>query len=134
MTSSERVLHVLQIRPALSGLQTHLSFTRKEPGLRLHLENISIEQSQVRRKHQLRFLFVMETLSGNQRQFVYPKSYFEKFRYFVCRALQFDPRGWLRMAVHNGSITVLVIKPSGRVSLLELGGAGHFPPEMLTFN
>jgi len=55
-------------------------------------------------------------------------------RYFVCRALQFDPRGWLRMAVHNGSITVLVIKPSGRVSLLELGGAGHFPPEMLTFN
>ena len=76
----------------------------------------------------------METLSGNQRQFVYPKSYFENFRYFVCRALQFDPRGWLRMAVHNGSITVLVIKPSGRVSLLELGGAGHFPPEMLTFN
>ena len=56
------------------------------------------------------------------------------FRYFVCRALQWDPRGWLRMAVHNGSITVLVIKPSGRVSLLELGGAGHFPPEMLTFN
>ena len=55
-------------------------------------------------------------------------------RYFVCRALQFDPRGWLRMAVHNGSITVLLIKPSGRVSLLELGGAGHFPPEMLTFN
>ena len=23
-------------------------------------------------------------------------------RYFVCRALQFDPQGWLRMAVHNG--------------------------------
>ena len=52
----------------------------------------------------------------------------------MCRALQFDPRGWLRMAVHNGSITVLLIKPSGRVSLPELGGAGHFPPEMLTFN
>ena len=52
----------------------------------------------------------------------------------MCRALQFDPHGWLRMAVHNGSITVLLIKPSGRVSLLELGGAGHFPPEMLTFN
>ena len=34
----------------------------------------------------------------------------------------------------SGSITVLLIKPSGRVALLELGGAGHFPPEMLTFN
>jgi len=55
-------------------------------------------------------------------------------RYCVCRALQLDPQAWLRMAVHNGSITVLVIKPSGRVSLLELGGAGHFDSEMLTFN
>merc|ERR1719334_478735 len=55
-------------------------------------------------------------------------------RYCVCRALQLDPQAWLRMAVHNGSITVLVIKPSGRVSLLELGGAGHFESNMLTFN
>jgi len=55
-------------------------------------------------------------------------------RYCVCRALQLDPQAWLRMAVHNGSITVLVIKPSGRVSLLELGGAGHFQSDMLTFN
>jgi len=55
-------------------------------------------------------------------------------RYCACRALQLDPKAWLRMSVHNGSITVFVIKPSGRVSLLELGGAGHFSPEMLTFN
>jgi len=55
-------------------------------------------------------------------------------RYFVCRALQLDPRAWLRMAVHNGSISVILIKPNGRVSLLELGGAGHFHPDLLTFN
>jgi len=55
-------------------------------------------------------------------------------RYFACRALQWDPRAWLRMAVHNGSISVFVIRPSGRVSLLELGGSGHFSPDMLTFN
>merc|ERR1712106_281646 len=55
-------------------------------------------------------------------------------RYCVCRALQLDPAAWLRMSVHNGSITVLVIKASGRVSLLELGSAGHFSPDMLTFN
>jgi len=48
--------------------------------------------------------------------------------------LQTHIQAWLRMAVHNGSITVLVIKPSGRVSLLELGGAGHFQADMLTFN
>ena len=53
-------------------------------------------------------------------------------RYFACRALQCDPRAWLRMAVHNGSITVFIIKPSGRVILLELGGAEHFHPDLLT--
>merc|ERR1712059_918 len=31
----------------------------------------------------------------------------------------FHPAAWLRMSVHNGSITVMVVKPSGRVSLLE---------------
>ena len=29
-------------------------------------------------------------------------------RYFVCRALQFDPQGWLRMAVHNGETCCLL--------------------------
>ena len=29
-------------------------------------------------------------------------------------------KAWLRMAVHNGSITVLVIKPSGRVMKIYL--------------
>ncbi|CAJ0606975.1 unnamed protein product [Cylicocyclus nassatus] len=37
-------------------------------------------------------------------------------RYFVCRALQFPPEGWLRMSLGNCSITWLVIRPSGRVS------------------
>ena len=29
-------------------------------------------------------------------------------RYFVCRALQFDPQGWLRMAVHNGESHIIM--------------------------
>uniref|UniRef100_A0A915DLK4 Serine/threonine-protein phosphatase PGAM5, mitochondrial n=1 Tax=Ditylenchus dipsaci TaxID=166011 RepID=A0A915DLK4_9BILA len=37
-------------------------------------------------------------------------------RYFVCRALQFPPEGWLRMSLANTSITWLVIRPSGSVS------------------
>ncbi|XP_028312666.1 serine/threonine-protein phosphatase PGAM5, mitochondrial isoform X2 [Gouania willdenowi] len=53
-------------------------------------------------------------------------------RYFVCRALQFPPEGWLRMGLNNGSITWLTIRPSGRVALRTLGDAGFMPPEKLT--
>ncbi|XP_019740678.1 serine/threonine-protein phosphatase PGAM5, mitochondrial isoform X1 [Hippocampus comes] len=53
-------------------------------------------------------------------------------RYFVCRALQFPPEGWLRMGLHNGSITWLTIRPSGRVALRTLGDAGFMPPDKLT--
>lgn len=53
-------------------------------------------------------------------------------RYFVCRALQFPPEGWLRMGLNNGSITWLTIRPSGRVALRTLGDSGFMPPEKLT--
>ena len=54
-------------------------------------------------------------------------------RYFVCRALQLDPECWLRMAVNNGSYTVLDIFSDGRVSLRALGVDGHFQPEDVTY-
>ncbi|XP_010731615.3 serine/threonine-protein phosphatase PGAM5, mitochondrial isoform X1 [Larimichthys crocea] len=53
-------------------------------------------------------------------------------RYFVCRALQFPPEGWLRIGLNNGSITWLTIRPSGRVALRTLGDAGFMPPDKLT--
>ncbi|XP_026104271.1 serine/threonine-protein phosphatase PGAM5, mitochondrial isoform X2 [Carassius auratus] len=53
-------------------------------------------------------------------------------RYFVCRALQFPPEGWLRMGLNNGSITWLTIRPSGRVALRALGDSGFMPPDKLT--
>ncbi|XP_077163811.1 serine/threonine-protein phosphatase PGAM5, mitochondrial isoform X2 [Paroedura picta] len=53
-------------------------------------------------------------------------------RYIVCRALQFPPEGWLRMSLNNGSITHLVIRPSGRVALRTLGDTGFMPPEKIT--
>ncbi|XP_041643001.1 serine/threonine-protein phosphatase PGAM5, mitochondrial isoform X4 [Cheilinus undulatus] len=53
-------------------------------------------------------------------------------RYFVCRALQFPPEGWLRMGLNNGSITWLTIRPSGRVALRTLGDTGFMPPDKLT--
>ncbi|XP_074061269.1 serine/threonine-protein phosphatase PGAM5, mitochondrial isoform X2 [Macrotis lagotis] len=53
-------------------------------------------------------------------------------RYIVCRALQFPPEGWLRMSLNNGSITHLVIRPSGRVALRTLGDSGFMPPNKIT--
>uniref|UniRef100_A0ABM5F2Q6 Serine/threonine-protein phosphatase PGAM5, mitochondrial n=1 Tax=Pogona vitticeps TaxID=103695 RepID=A0ABM5F2Q6_9SAUR len=55
-------------------------------------------------------------------------------RYIVCRALQFPPEGWLRISLNNGSITHLVIRPSGRVALRTLGDTGFMPPEKITRN
>ncbi|KAK6738185.1 hypothetical protein RB195_020349 [Necator americanus] len=54
-------------------------------------------------------------------------------RYFICRALQFPPEGWLRMSLGNCSISWLVIRPSGRVSLRSLGDIGHLPPSKVSF-
>lgn len=48
-------------------------------------------------------------------------------RYFVCRALQLPPEAWLKMSLHNGSITWLSIRPDGLVFVRELGDTGHMP-------
>ncbi|XP_064612954.1 serine/threonine-protein phosphatase PGAM5, mitochondrial-like [Liolophura sinensis] len=53
-------------------------------------------------------------------------------RYFVCRALQFPPEGWLRMSLNHGSITWVTIRPSGRVVLRALGEAGFMPPAKIS--
>lgn len=50
-------------------------------------------------------------------------------RYFVCRALQFPPEGWLRMSVAHCSLTWMSIRPDGRVILRSLGDTGHMLPE-----
>ena len=55
-------------------------------------------------------------------------------RYFVLRALQLPPEAWLRLALNNASITVLLISPSGNVSLRCFGDTGHMPPDMITYN
>ncbi|CAB4007692.1 Hypothetical predicted protein, partial [Paramuricea clavata] len=55
-------------------------------------------------------------------------------RYFVCRALQFPPEGWLRMSIDNCGITRLTIKPNGHVSLQSMGDTGHLHPKLITRN
>ncbi|KAF7632912.1 hypothetical protein Mgra_00007691 [Meloidogyne graminicola] len=54
-------------------------------------------------------------------------------RYFVCRALQNPPEGWLRISLANSSITWVSILPNGRVILRAMGDFGHLPPEKVSF-
>jgi len=53
-------------------------------------------------------------------------------RYFVCRGLQLPPEAWLRMSLHNGSITYMVVRPDGRVALRQLGECGFMAPNKLS--
>jgi len=55
-------------------------------------------------------------------------------RYLTMRALQLDPAAWLRLSVANGSMTILSVYPSGKVSLSVLGDVGHLPTDLITYN
>ncbi|GFR95231.1 serine/threonine-protein phosphatase Pgam5, mitochondrial [Elysia marginata] len=55
-------------------------------------------------------------------------------RYFVCRALQFPPEGWLRLSLAHGSITHVTIRPSGRVSVRALGDHGFMPVGQISYS
>ena len=54
-------------------------------------------------------------------------------RYVVCRALQLPPEAWLRFSLPHASMTHLVIRPGGEVTLRSLGDVGHLPAEMVTY-
>jgi len=53
-------------------------------------------------------------------------------RYFICRALQFPSKAYLRLSMMHGSMTWLTVHPDGRTRVKCLGEAGHLKPEMLT--
>jgi len=55
-------------------------------------------------------------------------------RYMVCRALQIPPEAWLRLSLHHASITWLVVRPSGRVSMVAMGDCGHMPLNKLSLS
>ncbi|XP_063896501.1 serine/threonine-protein phosphatase Pgam5, mitochondrial isoform X2 [Helicoverpa armigera] len=53
-------------------------------------------------------------------------------RFFVCKALQFPPEGWLRISLNHASITWLSIMPNGNVVLRSLSDTGHMEPKYIT--
>lgn len=53
-------------------------------------------------------------------------------RYFVCRALQFPPKSWLRLSLNHASITWVTIYPDGIVKLWMFGESGHMKPQLIS--
>lgn len=109
-------------------------------GLRLPLGNIFIEPHLLRRATPLRSLFAtpMSYATSSAGENSSPLSFISlspsNFPSLSRRALQVPPEAWLRMSLGNGSITRVTIRPSGHVSLKELGNTGHLPPKYLTFS
>ena len=51
-------------------------------------------------------------------------------RYFVCRVLQVPPSAWLRMSLYHGSVTQVLIRPGGNVTVLAVGDIGFMPNDL----
>lgn len=54
-------------------------------------------------------------------------------RYMFCRALQFPPSAWLRLATYNCGITWISIDNEGHISAREFGNVGYIPPPKVTY-
>ena len=55
-------------------------------------------------------------------------------RYFMCRALQLPPGGWLRLATYNCGLSHFQIRNSGSVSMFGFGDRGHLDLDKVTYH
>jgi len=56
------------------------------------------------------------------------------FRLFVCRAMQIDPRYWLRMSIYNCGISWIELDKTGHVSVRGVGDIGHLDEKKITYS
>jgi len=113
-----------------------------EPELRQRSVNISTELKSPKLKTVMKSLCAMPMLFATLFAGLYILIWFNFIQYSLSmksllimtyfRALQFPPEAWLRMSLHNSSLTWIAIRPSGRVVLRALGDCGHIPPDKLT--
>jgi serine/threonine-protein phosphatase PGAM5 len=54
-------------------------------------------------------------------------------RYFISRALGDSVVKWARIALMQGSLTVMAVDPFGRAMLMSFNDVGHLPRKMHTF-
>lgn len=55
-------------------------------------------------------------------------------RWFVCRALDADPKQWTRMEIANCSITLIQVRGDGKVRLQMFNDIAHVPLEKQTWS
>jgi serine/threonine-protein phosphatase PGAM5 len=53
-------------------------------------------------------------------------------RYFVTKVLKVNTMAWLQMTISNCGLTVVKIKPDGKMRLVTFNDMGHLPPNMQT--
>lgn len=54
-------------------------------------------------------------------------------RWMVSRAVRADIARWVDLAIGNGSVTALVVRPDGTVRLAAFSDTGHLPPALQTW-
>jgi len=54
-------------------------------------------------------------------------------RWMVARALNDDPRNWLRMDIGNASITVIAVRADGTLKVASFSDTGHIPVDLQTW-
>jgi len=54
-------------------------------------------------------------------------------RYFVTKVLKVDTMAWLQMSISNCSLTIVRIRPDGKMKLDAFSDYGHIPENMRTF-
>ena len=54
-------------------------------------------------------------------------------RYLTLRALQLDPRGWLRLSLPHCGVVWITLDHMGNVNLRYFGECGHMPVDKVSF-
>ncbi|KAF6203698.1 hypothetical protein GE061_002031 [Apolygus lucorum] len=84
-------------------------------------------------EYAFRSLFKRPTLASAKNTFEILVCPANLIRYFICRALQFPPEGWLRWEIPHGSLTWITIYKDGSVNVKSVGEVGFLPPNLVTF-
>ncbi|CAK9825093.1 Serine/threonine-protein phosphatase PGAM5, mitochondrial [Anthophora retusa] len=103
-----------------------------EPAINIWEPEIHFYEDGPRIEAAFRKYFHRPELSQETDSYVILVCHANVIRYFVCRALQFPPEGWLRLRLNHGSITWISIRPNGRVTLKSLGDSGYMKPQLIS--
>jgi len=104
------------------------------PGRPYSNEAVRVDQQRVERAFRDTFRRADPRDDGARHEYEIVVCHGNVIRYMTLRALQLPPEAWLRLCTFNCSVTYLVVRPTGSVSLRALGDVGHLDPPLVTFS